>query len=76
VRRFTELEEARLILPKRGLDVDQLEAIAALLAKHKGAPQTPRPAIPDRAADGGLEFRSLRLLDDDQKSIECFKTRD
>ncbi|MEP4077447.1 hypothetical protein [Haloferula sp.] len=73
-------EKARLarFAEALGLDLDQLESVAALLAKHKGATTATPDGLLVDAADGDLEFEDalLALLDDDQKErLNAFKTR-
>jgi hypothetical protein len=73
-------EKARLarFAEALGLEVDQLEAIAGLLAKHKGSTNASETGLLTEAADGKLEFEEalLALLNDDQKErLKAFKTR-
>ncbi|MEM9235316.1 MAG: hypothetical protein AAGB14_00955 [Verrucomicrobiota bacterium] len=61
-----------------GLEDDQIEAIAALVSKYKGATSAGSEDLLDEAANGGGEFEKalLALLDNDQKGrLEAFKTR-
>lgn len=73
-------EKARLarFAEALGLEVDQLEAVAQLLAKHKGSTNASADSLLTDAADGELGFDDalLALLNDDQKSrLQAFKTR-
>lgn len=73
-------EKARLarFAEALGLDVDQLETIAALLSKYKGASNASPDGLLTDAADGKLKFEDalLALLTDDQKErLSAFKTR-
>ncbi|MFC7339356.1 hypothetical protein ACFQY0_19345 [Haloferula chungangensis] len=73
-------EKARLarFAEALGLDIDQLEAIASLLSKHKGATNASPDGLLTEAADGKLDFEDalLALLNDEQKDrLAAFKTR-
>lgn len=73
-------EKARLarFAEALGLDVGQIEAIAALMAKHKGVTTVTPDGLLTDAADGNLDFEDalLALLTDDQKErLNAYKTR-